>query len=136
MYLKLNPAAASALADELLAQIDAGAGAATIKFYTGTPPATPAAAITSQTLLGTLTCSAPAATQDAGTITFDTITQDSAADASGTAAWARVCDGDGAGVIDVDVTNAAGDGVIKLNTVTIVAGGPILLTSLVLLMGG
>lgn len=135
MYCKLRPTTASALADELIAAIDAGAGNATIAVYTGTPPTSPAAAHGS-TLLGTLTCSATPATQADGTITFNAITQDSAADASGTAAWARIYDGDGAGVVDLDVSNGAGDGAVKLNTTTIVAGGPIALNSLVIVVGG
>lgn len=136
MYLKLHPTAAAALAAEIIARIDAGSGPATIRLYTGEPPATPAVAISTQTLLGTLSCSEPAAAAEGGTITFAAIAQDAAADASGTAAWARVSDGDGAGVIDVDVTNAAGTGVIKLNTTTIVAGGPIVLSAFVLVIGG
>lgn len=135
MYCKLRPTTASTLADELIADIAAGAGNATIAVYTGAPPASPAVAHGS-TLLGTLTCSATPATQVDGTVTFNAITQDSAADASGTAAWARICDGDGAGVMDVDVSNGAGDGAVKLNTTTIVAGGPILLSDLVIVVGG
>lgn len=135
MYCKLRPTTASTLADELIADIAAGAGNATIAIYTGTPPASPAAAHGS-TLLGTLTCSATPATQTDGTIAFNAITQDSAADASGTAAWARIYDGDGTGVLDLDVSNEAGDGAVKLNTTTIVAGGPIALSSLVIVVGG
>lgn len=135
MYCKLRPSTASTLADDLIAAIDAGASNATIAVYTGTPPTNPTVAHGS-TLLGTLTCSATPATQTDGTITFGTITQDSAADASGTAAWARIYDGDGAGVVDLDVSNDAGAGAVKLNTTTIVAGGPILLSALVIAVGG
>lgn len=135
MYCKLRPTTASTLADELIADIAAGEGNATIAIYTGTPPASPAVAHGS-TLLGTLTCSATPATQTDGTITFNAITQDSAADASGTAAWARIYDGDGDGVVDLDVSNGDGDGAVMLNTTTIVAGGPILLSALVIVVGG
>lgn len=137
MYAKLRPTTASALAAALIADIAAGAGNATVAFFTGTPPASPATAPGS-TLLGTLTCSATPATQVDGTITFNTITQDSGADASAseTPLWARICDGDGAGVLDVDVSDGAGTGAVKLNTTTIVAGGPIALTSLVIVIGG
>ena len=64
-------------------------GAATVEIYTGTKPADPSAAITSQVLLGTCTCSATAGTFSGRRFTFNAITQDSAADASGTATWAR-----------------------------------------------
>jgi len=135
MYCKLRPTTASTQATALIADIAAGAGNATIAFYTGTPPASPAVAHGS-TLLGTLTCSATPATQSDGTVTFNAITQDSGADASGTAAWARIYDGDGNGVVDLDVSNGAGAGAVKLNTTTIVEGGPIALTSLVIVVGG
>ena len=67
--------------------IDAGSGAGTIKFYTGTQPASPADAITSQVLLGTLTFSDPCGSVSAGALTMSAITQDSSADATGTATW-------------------------------------------------
>lgn len=134
--IKISSAARTAMADALIAQIDADSGAATLKFYTGTQPAGPGTAITDQVLLGTLTCSDPAATSSAGVITFAAITQDGAADAGGTAAWARLADNSGDAVFDFDVTNAAGSGAIKLNTVTIVAGGPITMTSFTITMPG
>lgn len=126
----------SALATALISQIDAGTGPATIAFYTGTQPAGPDTAITDQVLLGTLTCSDPSATQSAGVITFNTITQDSAADASGTAAWARLADSTGAGVADFKVTSASGDGAIKLNTTEVVVGGPISISGFTITMPG
>lgn len=134
--IKLSTAARAAMATALIAQIDGGSGPATLAFYTGTQPAGPGSAITGQVLLGTLTCSDPSSTQADGVITFEAITQDSAADASGTASWARLADSAGAGVADFDVTAAAGDGAIKLNTTTVVAGGPIAMTSLTITMPG
>jgi len=135
MYLKILASILATLATDLAAAINAGASAPEIKFYTGSPPSTPADAVTSQTLLGTLVCSDPAVVASGATVTFATITADTSADASGTAAWARILDGDGDAVIDVDVTNGAGTGVIKLNTTTIVAGGLIGITSFVFTVG-
>lgn len=135
MYIKLAADKANILALALIAIFDDGSGNATIAIYTGSIPATPLTAVTTQTLLGTLTCSDPVGTATDNVITFGTITQDSAADASGTAAWARIFNADGDAVFDVDVTNAAGTGVIKLNTTTIVAGGPISITSFVINVG-
>lgn len=134
--IKLSTATRTAMANAIIAQIDADSGAATLKFYTGTQPAGPGTAITDQVLLGTLTCSDPAATASAGVITFDAITQDSAADDSGTATWARLADNSGDAVADFDVTNNAGFGAIKLNTTTVVAGGPIAITSFTITMPG
>jgi len=116
----------------LLAKLDNGAGNCTINFYTGAMPATPATAITTQTLLGTATCSDPVGSVATNALTFGTITQDSSADASGTAAWARLVDPSGTARLDCDVTGLAGTGAIKLNTTTIVAGGPIAVSSLII----
>lgn len=124
------------MAAELAAGINAGAGDPQIEFYTADKPAGPATAITTQTLLGTLVCSTPAVVASGATVTFASITADTSADADGTATWARIRNGDGLAVIDVDVSNGAGTGVIKLNTVSIVAGGLIQITSFVFTVGG
>lgn len=136
MILRLSPALRSDIADLWISYFGAGGGPAVIEFYTGAIPTALGDALTDQVKLGTLTCSDPAATQTAGVITFGTITQDSAADASGTAAWAYIKDSTGAIVNAVDVTDNAGDGFIKVNTTTIVAGGPIAITSLTITVGG
>lgn len=135
MYFKMTVAAATAVATALLAEIDDGPDPAEIMIYTGAPPATVETAVTTQTLLGTLVCSDPVGSVSGRVLTFDVITQDSSADAGGTAAWARILDGNGTAIVDVDVTNNAGSGAIKLNTVTIVAAGPIQLTSFTITVG-
>lgn len=121
----------SALAP-LMNAIDAGATGGTIKVYTGTMPATPATAITSQTLLGTLTFAKPCGAISDKQFTAYPITQDASADANGTATWARISNGNGNVVMDIDVTVIGGGGVLQLNTVNIVAGGPILVSSFVM----
>ena len=87
-------------------------------------------AVTTQTLLGTLTLSDPVAPAAAArTLTFSAITSDSAADHSDDATWARILDSDGTAIVDVDV-GESGDGCfITLNEKTIAAGGPIGLTA-------
>lgn len=109
--------------------IDGGSGAGTIKIYTGSMPATTADAITSQVLLGTLTFSDPSGTISGGVLTMSAITDDSSADATGTATWARIADSAGVVVMDIDVTNTGGGGALQLNTVAIVAAGPIKITA-------
>lgn len=112
----------------IITAIDGGAGAGTIKLYTGTRPAT-GGAITSQTLLGTLTFSDPCGTVSGGVLTFSTVTGDSSADADGTAAWARIADSTGTFVADVGV-GVSGSGMeVIMNTTAIVAGGSIDITS-------
>jgi hypothetical protein len=123
----LRVAAATALRDA----IDAGSGAGTVKFYTGTQPADPSVAITSQVLLGTLTFSDPCGTVDGdGLLTFSGITSDSSADATGTATWARFNTSAPAAVLDCDVSATGGGGALQINTTSIVAGGPISITSM------
>ena len=76
--------------------IDAGAGAGTIKIYTSPMATLPSDAISTQTLLGTLTFSDPSgSTPSGGVFTASAITQDTSADATGTAAWARIQDSTG-----------------------------------------
>ena len=118
----------SDFADDLNTRLNAG-GAATVEIYTGTKPAKPDTAITTQTLLGTCTCSATAGTYANRRFTFNAITQDSAADDSGTATWARFKSGAGTAVLDVDITTTGGGGFMQMNNTAITAGGPISITS-------
>ncbi len=130
--IRLNDAAANAALDAIRTRIDAGSGAGTIKIYTGTIPTTAATAVGSQVLLGTLTFSDPSApSATARTLTFDTITQDSSADATGTAAWARIADSDGTTIFDCSVGSSSGV-VLQLNTTAINALGPIAVTAFTL----
>ena len=112
--------------------IDAGSGAGTIKIYTGTQPTLASDAVTTQTLLGTLTFSEPCGTVATGALTMSAITQDSSADATGTATWARIADSAGNTVMDVNVSVTGGGGALQLNTTSIVSGGPILISSFVI----
>lgn len=127
---------AADLKNEVLTQIkdaiDDGGAAGTISIYSGTIPASVETAITTQVLLGTLTFAFPCGTITSGELTMAAITQDSAADATGTAAWARVFDSTGAPVMDLNVTVTGGGGALTMNTTSIVVGGPILMKSLVI----
>lgn len=135
MNVKGSNAARGAMATALIGAIDTGSGNALLKFYTGTQPAGPDTAISSQTLLGTLTCSDPVGSQSNGVITFSAITDDSAADATGTCTWARLVNPAGDAVMDFDVTATGGGGAITLNTVSIVSGGPIQISSMTITIG-
>jgi len=125
----------TSMGEQIVAAIDAGTGPGTLDFYTAAQPASANVAVSDQVLLGTLTFSDPCATVTAGVVAFDAITQDNAADASGTATWARAYDSEGAAVCDFNVSDLAGTGAIKMNTVTVVAGGPILINSLSITVG-
>jgi len=134
--VKIRTSTRNKMAQQIVDDLDAGNGPSLLKFYTGSMPANPTVAVSSQVLLGTLTCSDPAADIANGVITFAAITQDTAADASGTATWCRHLSSDGTAVNDYDVTNSAGTGAIKLNNVDIIQGGPILMTALTITIGG
>jgi hypothetical protein len=134
--IKLLEADRTALAAALKGLWDDQAGPCALEFYDGSMPAGPATAVGAQVKLGTLTCSDPLGSEAAGALTFGAITQDNAADATGTATWARLKDGAGNARADFDVTNTLGNGVVKLNTTSIVQGGPILVTSFVVTIGG
>jgi hypothetical protein len=108
--------------------IDAGPAAGKIKIYTGTQPANGDGALSGNTLLGTLTFSDPCAPNAVGgVLTFSAINEDSAADATGTATWARLTDSNDNQVMDVDVGTSGAT--INLNTVSVVVGGAIRMTS-------
>lgn len=112
---------------DIIDAIDAGAAGGKLKIYNGSRPATGGAATT---LLGTLTFSTTSAPAPAGgVLTFDPITPDTSADATGTATWARITDSDDNFVMDLNV-GATGSGAdIELSTTSIVAGGVISVTS-------
>ena len=135
MIIRLSSATAAIMAQALADAFDAGTGPGYWDFYTGPMPATPAAAITSQTKLGTVTLSDPCATVDGGVITFNLIVQDNQADAGGVATFVRGFDGDGLVVSDFDVGDMASNAFVKMNTTTVVEGGPIMVETAVLTVG-
>lgn len=121
-----------AMLNQIKTAIDAGGAAGSIKIYSGTMPADPSIAPSSSPthkLLGTLPLSYPCGSITANTLNFGSITQDSAADDTATATWARIATSAGVAVMDVDVSTSVGSGAIKLNTTSIVAGGPISITT-------
>ena len=128
MDIKISAALAGDFGGSLNTRLNAG-GNATCKIYTGTKPADPDASITSQTLLGALTCSSVAGTFSGRRFTFNPITQDSVADDNGTATWARFSSGAGTPVVDVDITVSGGGGFMTMNNTLISAGGPISISS-------
>lgn len=130
---KISNAAAKAACDAIVDLLDAGAGAATLKIYTGSAPANIDDAATG-TLLATLTCSDPAfgSAADAnpgGRATASTITGDSSADATGTAGYFRALDSNGVAVIQGTVTATGGGGDLELNSISISAGVAVNITS-------
>lgn len=112
---------ASALRNNRLTQVetslDAGAGAALLRIYDGSRPATCGSATT---LLAELTCSDPAGSVASQVLTFSAITTDASANATGTATWHRFVDSTGTCVIDGSTGTAASD--LNLNSTSISVG--------------
>jgi hypothetical protein len=123
----------TSIRNAMLDAITTRAGAnALLRIYDGTRPARGG---TATTLLAELTCGAtfaPAAS--AGVLTLNAITQDSSANASGTATWFRIVQSGGSNfVLDGDVGTSGSD--LNLTTTTIVSGQPVSVTSFVITEG-
>jgi hypothetical protein len=124
--LHLSVAMRNAGLDAMLALLDAGAGAGTVTFYAGAVPTTVATAISGQTLLGTAILHDPAfGSAVGGVATANTITDDPAADASGTPAFARFRDSNGNSVMDATIGVVGSGAAVIVPTATIVAGLPL-----------
>lgn len=124
---------AAGLRNARLDAITTFAGAsALLRIYDGTRPATGG---TATTLLAELTCNATfAPSASGGTLTLNSITADSSANATGTATWFRIVKSDGTThVLDGTVGTSGAD--INLNTVSIVSGASVSVTSAVFTEG-
>lgn len=133
--MKITTARRSAIAQDLIADMAAGTTNPNpvMEIYTGTIPAV--GGTISATLLATLTLTAQVATESNGVITFDAITDDSSADASGDAGWCRVLDRDGIEAVYFTIADD-GSGDINFNSRSIVAGAPVAVSSLTVTIGG
>lgn len=120
--------------NNMLDEITAVAGtSAVIEIYSGTRPATGGAETTTlATLAGNATAFAPAAT--GGVLTLNAITDDSSADATGTASWFRIYASNGTThVLDGDVGTSGSD--LNLNSTSITSGGTVSITSFTITAG-
>lgn len=108
-----------------------GAGAALLRIYDGTRPATGG---TATTLLAELTFSDPAfGAAGSGIITASSITQDASANATGTATWFRVVDSSATFVMDGNVSTSGSD--LNMTTTAIVSTQPVSCSSFVITEG-
>lgn len=116
----------------MLNAITTAAGAsAFLNIYNGTRPATGG---TATTLLAQLTCNATFAPgASGGVLTLNAITQDSSADATGTATWFRITTSGGTFVLDGDVGTSGSD--LNLTTTNIVITQPVSVASFVITEG-
>lgn len=87
------------------------------------------------TLLGTLTCAATLGTVASGVLTFNAITQDSSADASGTFALARLYKSDGTTMVIEGLTVGTSGTNIVVNAAASTLGAAISMSSAVITEG-
>jgi hypothetical protein len=120
---QLSHAASNAAANALTALVNSG----TIKIYTGAQPANADTAVSTQTLLGSVTLAATAfGSATNGTATAGAITSGTAA-ATGTAAWFRVCNSGGTGIWDGAIGTSGSN--LNLNAVSIQSGATIAISA-------
>lgn len=121
------------LRNAMLDAITTAAGnGAFLRIYDGTRPSTGGAATT---LLAELTCGTPfASAASGGVLTLSAITQDSSANATGTATWFRIVKSDGTTfVMDGSVGTSGSD--LNLTTTSIVSTQPVSITSFTITEG-
>lgn len=123
MALAYNSTLRNAMLDEITTR---AGNAALLRIYDGSRPATGGSATT---LLAELTCGTPfAAGASGGALTLGSITQDSSANATGTATWFRIVQSDGSThVLDGNVGTSGSD--LNLTTTSIVSGQPVSISS-------
>ena len=128
----MTVAYATTLRNNMLDQITSAAGSsAFLRIYDGSRPATGGAATT---LLAELTCNATfAPSASGGVLTLNAITQDSSANASGTATWFRIVTSGGTFVLDGSVSTSGSD--LNLTTTAIVATQPVSVSSFTITEG-
>lgn len=103
-----------------------------LRIYSGTPPANADTALSGNTQLAELACSSTfaAAASGAGVLTANAITQDSSADATGTATCFRLFASDGTTVAMQGSVGTSGAD-LNLVSTSIVSGQPVQVTSFV-----
>jgi hypothetical protein len=109
-----------------------------LRIYAGTRPANSDTSIGGATLLAELTMNATSFTESAGVLTANAITSDSSADATGTAAWARLWQSDGTTpVADFGVTTSApsAGSEVQLNTTALVTGAVVSCSAFTISLG-
>ena len=125
----LSTARRNGAIDSVVDALDAGTGPGKIRLYSGSKPAGPDTAITSQVLLAEFTLNDPAfgnGSNGVATLDIDPVITTSGL-AAGTAAWFRALDSDNVANVDGTAGTSATD--LILNTTTVSVGLTLTLTS-------
>lgn len=131
MTTSLATATQQAAADAIAARADSGAGAGTVKVYTGAQPGNANLAATG-TLLCTFTLSDPAygpANSSGVAALVVTPALTTAAVAAGTAGWFRLASSTPGTVLDGSVSTTGLGGGLELDNTTVVLGQTVTITS-------
>lgn len=130
MTISLRDTLRNARADAIATDVGS---AGICRIYSGTVPANVGTALGAQVVLAELTCATPfAPSASGGVLTAGSITQDTSANATGTASFFRIFKSDGTtAVIQGSVTATGGGGDMTLNTVSVVITGAVQVTSCV-----
>ena len=124
--MKITAARRNAQLDNLTAQLNSGF----CDIYAGTKPTDADTALSGNTLLASLPFGATAfAAASAGAAVANAITDDTSADATGTASFAR-CFASNHTTAIADLTVGVGSGELQLNTLSIVSGVLVEITAL------
>ena len=128
MIVNVSPAVATAMLSAVLAQIDADSvNSATLTLYPAPMPS-PGSVLGIGSALCVLYLADPAGTVSAHVLTVTTPIS-AQRSASGTATWARLSDGAGNWIMDLNVTLAGAGGAVPLDQVEGYTGGFVTLTS-------
>jgi hypothetical protein len=122
------------ICDLIVDSFDTG-GAGVLRFYSGAVPVNVDAALAGNVQLAELALQDPAFGGAAdlapgARATANTITSDAAADATGTASFARILDGAGTPRAQLTVTASGGGGEVEMDTVAFTIGAQINVTAL------
>lgn len=140
MSISISNVAAKAAADAVTAKVDLNTPPAVLRIYSGTAPASADTALSGNTLLAQLTMSNPAFAaaingSPGGRSVANAISDDTDADATGTATFFRIYNGNGTTcVVQGTVTAAGGGGDAIINSVSIVIHTTVKCTSMSLTM--
>lgn len=125
---QITAAARNAACNAIVDLLDAGVGSAKINIYSGTQPATADTALSGNTLLATITCSATAfGSASSGVATLAGTPLSTTAVATGTATFFRATTGSDVAVFDGSVGTASAD--LILNTTALTSGNTVQITS-------
>lgn len=128
MALAFSTATRNAMLDAITTAIGSNG---LVRIYDGSRPASGGTATNLLAQLALSTTAAAAASS--GVLTLNAITNDSSADATGTATWFRIVTSGGTFVIDGSVSTSGSD--LNLNTTSIVSGGPVAISSFTITAG-